>query len=84
MKTPQTRLDKLLANMGYGSRKEVQAVARSGAIKLDGEALRDAEARVALTPDFAQRLTWQGKPLDPLPGMALMLHKPLGVTCSHK
>ena len=26
----------------------------------------------------------QGKPLDPPPGLALMLHKPLGVTCSHK
>jgi 16S rRNA pseudouridine516 synthase len=83
-KAPQTRLDKLLANMGYGSRKEMQMLARSGAIKLDGEPLRSAEDRVALTPDFAQRLTVQGKPLDPLPGMALMLHKPLGVTCSHK
>ena len=80
----QTRLDKLLANLGYGSRKEVQALARAGAVKLDGEALRDAEGRVALTPGLAQRLTVQGRPLDPLPGMALMLHKPLGVTCSHK
>ena len=25
-----------------------------------------------------------GEPLDPPPGLALMLHKPLGVTCSHK
>lgn len=81
---PQTRLDKLLANMGYGSRKEVQALARSGAVKLDGEPVRDAEGRIALAADLPQRLTVQGKPLDPLPGMALMLHKPLGVTCSHK
>ena len=80
----QTRLDKLLANMGYGSRKEIQALARMGAIKLDGAPLHGAEDRIALTPDLPQRLTVQGKPLDPLPGMALMLHKPLGVTCSHK
>src|ERR1700741_4192824 len=26
----------------------------------------------------------KGAPLDPPPGMAIMLHKPLGVTCSHK
>ena len=26
----------------------------------------------------------QGKPLDPPPGIILMLHKPVGVTCSHK
>jgi 16S rRNA pseudouridine516 synthase len=26
----------------------------------------------------------RGRPLDPPPGFTLMLHKPLGVTCSHK
>lgn len=78
------RLDRLLANMGYGSRKEVQMLARSGAIRLDGSPVRDAEGRIALEADLPERLTVQGRPLDPLPGMALMLHKPLGVTCSHK
>ena len=29
-------------------------------------------------------MTVDGEPLDPPPGLALMLHKPLGVTCSHK
>ncbi len=81
---PQTRLDKLLANMGYGSRKEIAALARVGAIRLDGQALTAADGRIALTPDLEARMTVQGKPVDPLPGMALMLHKPLGVTCSHK
>ena len=81
---PQLRLDRLLANLGYGSRKEMQGLARMGAIRLDGESMRDAEGRISVTPDLPRRLTVQGKPLDPLPGMALMLHKPLGVTCSHK
>jgi 16S rRNA pseudouridine516 synthase len=80
----QLRLDRLLANMGYGSRKEMQMLARGGAIKLDGKPVRDAEGRITLAPDLPQRLTVQGKPLDPLPGMALILHKPLGATCSHK
>jgi 16S rRNA pseudouridine516 synthase len=80
----QLRLDRLLANLGYGSRKEVQGLARAGAIRLDGAPVTDAEGRIALQPDLPGRLTVQGRPLDPLPGMALMLHKPLGVTCSHK
>jgi 16S rRNA pseudouridine516 synthase len=80
----QVRLDKLLANLGYGSRKEIAALARADAIRLGGEPLRSADQRLALTADLQARLTVQGRPVDPLPGMALMLHKPLGVTCSHK
>jgi 16S rRNA pseudouridine516 synthase len=40
--------------------------------------------RVKLEPDLPTRLRVQGEPLDPLPGMIIMVHKPLGVTCSHK
>nr|WP_245863918.1 16S rRNA pseudouridine(516) synthase [Caulobacter mirabilis] len=70
--------------MGYGSRKEMQALARHGHVLIDGEHVRDAEQRIALTPDLQQRLQIDRKPIDPLPGFCLMLHKPLGVTCSHK
>lgn len=80
----QLRLDRLLANMGYGSRKEIQALARAGAVRLDGQAVTDADTRIAVTPDLSARMTVQGRPLDPPPGLALMLHKPAGVTCSHK
>lgn len=80
----QMRLDRLLANMGYGSRKEMQGLAKAGRILLDGAAVTDADRRIAVTPDLAQRMTVQGRPLDPPPGLILMLHKPLGVTCSHK
>ncbi|MCW4114279.1 rRNA pseudouridine synthase [Aurantimonas sp. MSK8Z-1] len=78
------RLDKLLANLGYGSRREIQMLARQGRIRLGDDALTTAEDRVTPTPDWAAGLTVDGEPLDPLPGMVLMLHKPLGVTCSHK
>ncbi len=83
-KVVQARLDKLLANLGYGSRKEIAALARAGAIRLNGEPVTSADERHALTPALQAGLTIQGRPVDPLPGMALMLHKPLGVTCSHK
>lgn len=80
----QMRLDRLLANMGYGSRKEMQGLAKAGRIVLDGAPITDADRRIAVTQDLAQRMTVQGRPLDPPPGFALMLHKPVGVTCSHK
>ena len=78
------RLDRLLANLGYGSRREVRQLAASGLVCLDGAPLRDGDTRVAITADLASRMTVQGAALDPPPGMVLMLHKPLGVTCSHK
>jgi 16S rRNA pseudouridine516 synthase len=84
-KAPTLRLDRLLANMGYGSRREIEQMARAGWIKLDGETLDVADQRIAVEPSLTQRMTVRGKPLDPPPGLAtLMLHKPLGVTCSHK
>lgn len=78
------RLDRLLANMGYGSRREVQGLVRAGRVTLDGAAVADADMRLAVTPDLAERMRVSGARLDPPPGMALMLHKPVGVTCSHK
>ena len=77
------RLDRLLANLGYGSRREVQMMARDGRIMLDGEILCDIEQRVPLTAEFAARINVDDAALDPLPGVVLMLNKPVGVTCSH-
>lgn len=82
---PETmRLDRLLANLGYGSRREMQALAKNGRITLDGEPVRDAEKRIALARDLPDHLQIDGRAIDPVPGFALLLHKPLGVTCSHK
>ncbi len=78
------RLDRLLANMGYGSRREVQHLVKAGAVVLDGAPVADADMRLPVTPDLSERMRINGVRLDPPPGMALMLHKPLGVTCSHK
>ncbi|MBD8908552.1 pseudouridine synthase [Methylorubrum zatmanii] len=82
--TKAVRLDRLLANLGYGSRREVEGLAWAGLVRLDGETLTDAAQRIPLDPDLSARMTIQGQLLDPLPGLCLMLHKPLGVTCSHK
>lgn len=36
------RLDKVLANLGYGSRKEIKSLAKTGIIKIDGEIVKDS------------------------------------------
>ncbi|WP_062228333.1 pseudouridine synthase [Aureimonas frigidaquae] len=81
---PTSRLDKLLANMGYASRREIQMLARNGRILLDGVPVTGADARLALTPHLEAGLVVDGEALDPLPGVVLMVNKPLGTTCSHK
>ncbi len=83
-KVASVRLDRLLANMGYGSRRDIQVLARAERILLDEAPLTRADQRIAITPNLAGRMTVDGEPLDPLPGMVVMLNKPAGVTCSHK
>jgi 16S rRNA pseudouridine516 synthase len=84
VKTPTARLDRLLANLGYGSRREVGQMIAAGLVAGDGGRLRDPGERVALTADLPQRLRVGGAPVDPPPPLTLILHKPLGVVCSHK
>jgi 16S rRNA pseudouridine516 synthase len=78
------RLDRLLANLGYGSRREVQAVIAGGDVVLDGRPARKIDTKVEPTPDLTTRLLVEGRPVDPPPPLTLMLHKPLGVVCSHR
>ena len=81
---PMLRLDRLLANMGYGSRKDIQSLVKHGRVLLDGQAVMDAGLHVPVSPALCQRLKISGAALDPPPGVVLAMHKPLGVTCSHK
>ena len=83
-KTPTMRIDRLLANMGYGSRRDIERLAGGGRVILDGRPVDDVSARIAVTRDLPARMTIHGEPLDPPPGLIIALHKPLGVTCSHK
>ncbi|MBL0948849.1 16S rRNA pseudouridine(516) synthase [Brevundimonas sp.] len=84
MKTPTARVDRLLSSLGYGSRTEMARMARAGGIVLDGADVTDVSKRIALAPDLPSRMEIDGEPLDPLPGLVMMMHKPLGMTCSHK
>ena len=81
---PTLRLDRLLANLGYGSRREVQRLVVLGLVTLDGVVLEDSDQRIAVTPDLSARMSVDDEPLDPPPGLVVMMNKPIGVTCSHK
>ncbi|URL60017.1 pseudouridine synthase [Luteibacter flocculans] len=73
------KLVRLLANLGYGSRKQVAAMFREGLVT-------DASGEVLYADDKVDHaeIRFEGEPLDPPQGMLLMLHKPVGYTCSRK
>src|SRR5471032_2821842 len=73
------KLVKLIANLGYGSRKDVSQMFRAGRITdPDGEVLYADD----VVPHESIRI--DDEPLDPAAGLILMLNKPLAVTCSRK
>ena len=73
------KLVKLIANLGYGSRKQVTLMFREGRIT-------DASGDVLYADDAVTHpdVRVDGEPLDPPQGLLLMLHKPTGYTCSTK
>lgn len=70
------RIDKLLANIGYGSRKEVKGLLKSGAVKVNGEAIKDAKLQV--NPDL-EVVTVYGEQVEYKEFIYLMMNKPPGV-----
>ena len=73
------RLDKLLSNLGYCSRKEVGRLVKSGALtRADGTTFKKASDKVV-----AEDVRLDGQPLDPTE-LLIMMHKPAGYTCSHR
>lgn len=83
-KIPTSRIDKLLGSLGYGSRAEMARMGKAGGIVLDGVDITDVSRRIPVTPDLPERMEIDGDPLDPPHGVVILLHKPLGMTCSHK
>ena len=71
------KLVRLIANLGYGSRKQVAAMFREGRVT-------DAAGEVLYADDKVphEAIRIDGEPLDPPHGLLLMLHKPVGFTCS--
>jgi len=71
------KLVKLLANLGYGSRKDVAWMFREGRITDEAGEVLYADDQVD-----HEGIRVDGEPLDPPIGLTIMLHKPVGYTCS--
>jgi len=76
----KVRLERFLANLGYGSRKSVAQAMKDGALILNGEVLSDPSMQV--DPDVMTAAMFDGEPLDPASPLTILLHKPRGYTCS--
>lgn len=70
------RIDKLLANMGYGTRKEVKKLLKAGVVKVDGMMVKDAKTHV---DPKKQIVTVWGEEVEYKPFIYLMMNKPKGV-----
>lgn len=69
------RLDKLLANAGFGSRKEIKKLARGGNITVNGNPVKDSSVHVSTTDD---QVAVNGVEVIYREFVYLMLNKPDG------
>lgn len=72
------RLDQLLSNLGYCSRREARDWIDAGQVTIAGEPARDASQKA--NPGDVRV---DGEPLDHPDGLLLLLNKPVGLVCSH-
>ena len=77
----QVRLDRILANNGYGSRSDVKALVRSGAVTVNGVVADRPDIHVHLAKD---QVAVDGKPLQIAIHVYYMMNKPAGYVCSAK
>jgi 16S rRNA pseudouridine516 synthase len=72
------RIDQLLSNLGYCSRREAKPWLEAGRVTRAGKPVRDP----ALRSDESE-LRVDGEPLDHPTGLLIMMNKPAGLVCSH-
>lgn len=70
------RLDKLLSNMGYGTRKEVRQLLKNGAVRVNDKVEKKSGAHIDTKVD---RVTYLGEPVVYQEFIYLMMNKPQGV-----
>ncbi|MCM3113404.1 pseudouridine synthase [Lederbergia lenta] len=70
------RIDKLIANLGYGSRKEVKKILKNGSVTVNGKTVKDAKVHVDTGNDSIMIL---GEEIHYKEFIYLMMNKPPGV-----
>jgi 16S rRNA pseudouridine516 synthase len=78
MSSAPRRLDQLLANLGYCSRREARAWIQAGRVTVRGKVVDDFGAKAN-----PAEVRIDGEPPDHPDGVLLLLHKPVGLVCSH-
>lgn len=73
------RLDKVLANMGYGSRKDVKKYIKDGLVKVNGVDVYNNEHKVS---PFEDEITIRGEDINYRKYIYIMLNKPQGLVSS--
>ena len=75
------RLDKLLANYGIGTRKEVKSYIRKGFVEVNGEIIKKDDYKVDYQKD---EIIFDGELIEYRPYVYLMLNKPKGYVSATK
>ena len=70
------RLDKVLANLGYGTRKELKKICRNGLVEVNGEIAKDSGMQVDPEND---KILIKGEEIFYRKFIYLMMNKPAGV-----
>lgn len=73
-------LERLLASLGFGSRKDARALVRMGVVELNGVVQEDPFVEFATRPET---ITVNGEEVPTIEKLYIMLDKPLDVECSH-
>lgn len=73
------RLDKLLADAGVASRRELKALLKTGAVQVNGKPVTDGAVKVDPASD---RVSCRGEAVEGPRRVVLLLHKPAGCVSS--
>jgi 16S rRNA pseudouridine516 synthase len=73
------RLDKILSNLGFCSRRQAQDYIQNHDIRLDGKRVFDGSMKVDV-----HKLLIDGRNPDHPDGIFIMMNKPSGYVCSHE
>lgn len=70
------RIDKILANLGYGSRKDIKKNIKSGMVKVNNEVIKDNSIKI---DPYKENIKFKNKKINYRKFIYLMLNKPSGV-----
>ena len=79
-KVKPIRLDRLLSNLGYGSRKGMTIAIKQGSFSMDGEIIKDPAFKIDASRHDCY---FEGERLEPLPPLTLAMNKPPGIVCDN-